>query len=277
LINTDTINNITLDLPRSFGEYILRNPDMLFHSNSKPDFRSYFKGIYIRMYSSPDPLLLTVSLTPPGTFDAYKNYFTIFLHDDQGNKKEYQLILDAVNQNASYSRFIHDFSTAEPDKMIKHINDFYVDTLSYFQHLFGVYTRVVFPGLQAMRSNPEYKNIAINKARITIPVKYDGDRYKASTVPSQLIMRYRTTTGDYYLIPDFSIDSYSSFYDGKIDTVANEYKFNIAKFVQQYLKDETGTILPEIDIFQSSEAKNVILKTNKAKKPVRFDFTYTKF
>jgi hypothetical protein len=276
-LRTDTINNIKLDLPISFGQYILRDPEMLFHSNTKPDFRSYFKGIYIRMYSSADPLLISISLTSPTTFEAYKNYITIYMHDDAGTSSEYHLFLDAINKNAAYNRFIFDHNTAEPDKKIKHINDNFSDTLSYIQYLSGVYTKIIFPGLAAMRANAEYKNIAINKARVTVPVQYDGAIYKASTAPAQLIMRYRTSSGGKYIVPDYSIDSYSSFYDGKIDTIANEYKFNVAKFLQSYFDDKKGEILPELDILQLSDTKNVILKTEKAKKPVRFDFTYTKF
>ena len=37
--------------------------------------------------------------------------------------KEYYFILDATNVNARYNRFLHDFSTADSDKRIKHVND----------------------------------------------------------------------------------------------------------------------------------------------------------
>ena len=67
------------------------------------------------------------------------------------------------------------------------------------------------------------------------------------------------------------------FFDGTLDSVANVYNFNIPAFVQSYLKDETGELKPEVEIFQDSGILNVVFGANKNKTPVKFEFTYTKF
>ena len=54
--------------------------------------------------------------------------------------------------------------------MIKHINDGYRDTLSYLQSLNGVYTKIILPGLEKMKNDPSFGKIAVNKARLTVPV-----------------------------------------------------------------------------------------------------------
>jgi hypothetical protein len=82
-------------------------------------------------------------------------------------------------------------------------------------------------------------------------------------------------------VPDFSlassVDLAHSFFDGKLDSVAKVYNFNIPSFVQSYLEDATNNVEPELDIYQVSGTKNVILEANKSKTPVKFEFTYTKF
>ena len=95
--------------------------------------------------------------------------------------KNIPFILDAMNKNASFNRFSHDFSSASPGKKIQHINDGYRDTLSYLQYLNGVYTKISLPGSRKPeKSILLLKNIAVNKARLLVPVYFDGDLYKAS-------------------------------------------------------------------------------------------------
>jgi hypothetical protein len=47
---------------------------------------------------------------------------------------------------------------------------------------------------------------------------------------------------------------HSNFFDGKLDSVANVYNFNIPSFVQSYLNDATGNVKPEVEIL--SEFRN---------------------
>jgi hypothetical protein len=287
VLKPDTINEIELTLPNEFGEYITRDtsqlfysPNMVHFSYAKPDFRSYFKGLYFRMYSSSDPTLVSLYLEPSSSSNTdhseSQNYFVIFMHDNSFTQKVLYLILDANNRNAAYIRFSHDFSTANPDKRIQHINDGYKDTLSYLQYLNGVYTKIVLPGLESLKKDPFYKKIAINKARLTVPIHFDGDLYIPSTAPTQLFLRYKSIAGYKDIVRDYTISS--SFFGGKIDTTAYVYTFNIPAFVKDYLEDATNTIKPEIEIFQGTTGTtNLILKANNNKSPVKFDFSYTKF
>jgi hypothetical protein len=218
-----------------------------------------------------------LSLAQPATLGAYYNYFVLFMSDLSGGTKEFIFVLDATNKNAAYNRFRHNFNTADPDKKIQHINDGYKDTLSYLQYLNGVYTKVLLPGLATLKSDPAMKNIAVNKAKLTIPVQLDGSLYKASTIPPSLILRYRSKSGVKYVVPDYNVDEFHAFFNGGLDTVANVYNFNIPAFVQGYLEDATGQVEPELEVFQGAGTKNVILKANNSKTPVKFQFTYTKF
>jgi hypothetical protein len=129
-----------------------------------------------------------------------------------------------------------------------------------------------------VREIPDMKNISVNKARLIIPVYYDGLIYKPSTIPSIVYLRYVTSTGSKYIIPDYSISS--AFYDGSPDTTAtiNVYNLNIPAFLQDYFEDTSDKIKPELEIFlTSSSSNNVILKANNSHTPVKLEFTYTKF
>jgi hypothetical protein len=275
-LNADTINDITLNLPASMGQYIIRDPSMLFHSNIKPDFRSYFKGIYFQMSSGADPLLISLSVAPPASMGYYNNTMVLYMHDTStGAVKNFFLVLDAMNQNAAYNKLGHDFSTAEQGKKIQHINDGYRDTLSYIQSLNGVFTKITLPGLEAIKKNPSYDKIAVNKARLTVPIHLDDDMYTLLTAPEQLLLRFKTASGVRYLVPDYSVSP--DFFDGTLNTKEKVYNFNLAAFVQAYLDDTTGEILPELEMYQNSGTKNVILKANDSKSPVKFAFTYTRF
>jgi hypothetical protein len=278
VFKADTINDIVINLPVEFGYYLTRDTAKLFYSNTKPDFRSFFRGLYFRMTSSPDPMLVSLSIDPPDQPDDYYNLFVLYMHNEVDVQKECYFILDANNRNASFNRFSHDFNTASPGKKIQHINDVYRDTLSYLQYLNGVYTKITLPGLETLKNDPAFNNIAINKARLTVPVYFDGDLYKASTVPLNLRLRYKTKSGYKYDVPDYSIEAtYRTFFDGNIDSTANVYNFNIPAFVQAYLEDATDNVKPELEIFQGTGTRNVILKANNSKTPVKFEFTYTKF
>jgi hypothetical protein len=285
VLRTDTINDIVLSLPGNgmeLGNYIIRDTLKLFYSNSVADFRSYFKGLYFEMKPSSSPLMVSLSLVY--NLSTIYNFFVMYGHDNNGLAKQYSFNLDAVSNNASYNRFSHDYSTATlGDKMV-HRNTMYRDTLSYLQSLNGVYTRLSFPGLEKLKNDPSFGNVAVNRARLSVPLKFTktNTSYYKNSVPLSLRLRYRVKNGSRYDVPDYSMAASTSdpthhFFDGTLDTVANVYNFNIPSFVQAYLKDATGNLKPEVEIFQNSGILNVVFGANKSKTPVKFDFTYTKF
>jgi len=276
-LRTDTtVNEIQVNVPVEFGNYLTRDVSKLFHDNSRPDFRSFFKGLNISLVSLGDPLFLTVSFAPPTTLGANSNFFTLFMHDDAGVVSVYYFILDAVSKNARFNRYIHNFNAASPDKKILHLNDGKKDTLSYLQGLNGVYTRIFLPGLEKIKKDPSMSKIAVNKARLIVPIYNDRGAIKGSSMPYQLFIRFTDSKGVKYMVPDYSPND--SFFDGIIDTTALVCKFNLASYVQGYLEDTKDEIKPELEIFvPTSDTKNVIIKANNSANKVKFEFTYTKF
>ena len=278
VLKADTINYLKLDIDTAFGSYLLRNPDMLFHRSDTADFRTYFRGLHFQLISPDDPLFLSLSVAAPSS--SYQNYFEVYGHDIYSNSKVMTFLLDALTTNASFNLYRHDHTTAEAGKKIEHINDLlYLDTMSYAQSFNGLYTKLVLTKLDSIKSAPEMQRISVNKARLKIPVVYDNDIYRRSTIPSTLYLRYRTTTGARYYVPETG----TAFYNGTADTTAtlntdDVYNLNIATFIQGYLDDKTNTILPELELFLLPTARsNLIIRANGSYKPIKFEFVYTRF
>jgi Domain of unknown function (DUF4270) len=285
-LRKDTINDIVLDLPGKgldFGNYLVRDTTKWFYNNVMPDFRAYFKGLYFEMDpNSQDPLMLTFSLI----FDqsAYYNYFSLYGHTDSGAFKSYSLILDSKNLNAAFNVYKHDYTTATSGDKMVHRNTTYKDTLSYLQALNGVYTKVELPGLEKIKNDPSFGKVAVNRARLVVPVYFNktASNHISTSLPLQLVLRYTAKSGIKYAVNDYllsstTLDLSHSFFDGKLDTVAQVYNFNIPAFVQAYLDDQTDNTKPILEIYQGPGLRNAILDANKSKKPVKFEFTYTKF
>lgn len=276
-LKPDSANYIKLDIPTEFGEYITRDTSMLFHHSTKPDFRSYFRGLLFEITSPEEPVFVSLSVDPPGKYETYQNYFIMFMHDAEGHNKQYYFILDAFSRNAAFNLFSHDHTAADPDKRIMHINDGYADTLSYVQIMNGLNTRLMIPGLSDIKNDPEMKNISINKARLIIPVHYDRKIYKPSTIPSRIFLNYITKSGRKRTVPDYSPMN-PGFYDGTPDTTNNVYNINISTWLQNYLKDTSDSLTTDFELYLlPTSSNNVILKANNSRTPVRFEITYTRF
>jgi hypothetical protein len=279
-LDPDTINNIVLDIPVEFGSHLFRADTMLYYNSSVPvkqDFTDFFKGLYFQLFCPEDPVMMSLSLSPPSSYSSYSNYFVVYGRDEVDEPITFFFILDAVNKNANYNRYIHQFSEADPDKEITHYNDGYYDTLSYLQNMNGLFTRIDLPGLKAIKDNPAMDDIAINKARLKLPYVLDGDLFSNTSIPSQIYARYLTSTGHKFLIPDY-LEVSSSFYDGGPDTLAGVYDINLATLIQRYLDDKADTILPKIEIFLTPlSSSNLILKANDSHFQPKFELTYTKF
>ncbi|MCU0461950.1 MAG: DUF4270 domain-containing protein [Bacteroidales bacterium] len=277
-LRADTVNNLEIDVNTAFGSYLMRDQSMLFHSSDTDDFRTFFRGLHFQLISPGNPIFMALSVASPST--AYHNYFDVYGHNSIGSSVTMSFLLDAVTTNAAFNLYKHDYSTAEAGKKIEHINDIsYIDTLSYAQTFNGLRTKLLLTTLDSIKNAPEMKGISVNKARLKLPVFYDNDLYRRSTLPATLYLQYPTTTGRKYYVPETG----TYFYGGYADTTAtlqvdDVYNLNIASFIQSYLDDTADTILPELELFILPAAgHSVILKANNSFKPINFELIYTKF
>ena len=286
----DTINNIEITLPPSFGkELIFRDTSMLFYATdpTEEDFRDHFKGIYITIpsASASDQFLLGFDFNYGADQDAYdyRNYIVIYLHDSNNKSytDQFRFLLDPKHENAHFTKIEHDFSSALPKYSIENvIKGQVIDTLSYVQGLYGAYTKISIPGLETIKNDPNRVRSAVNKARLIIPAYLDGVTYIDTTVTQSLLMRYVNASGEREIVPDYYVgsESYGNYFSGVYDAEKREYQFNLSYFVQDYLNDTQNELKPELEIFiPANNVSNAILKANDSKTPPKFELTLTKY
>ena len=246
-------------LAKWVGEYLFRDTSKFYPPTDF--YKDFFKGLYVGIRSVADPILITMNTADNPVM------LTVSYHDTGNVARTYSFL--ATDRAVNFNRFLHDHSAADPDKQIVHINDMFRDTAVYFQIYDGVYPRLDLPSLESFRNIPR---LAVNKARLFIPVHLDGENYVEKNLPSQIYLRYRNRAGKLVALPDLVHDL--SFMDGTYYTKDDNYVFNITSFVQQYIDGEIED--PSLEMYYpSSVDKNVIFQVNGNNPTIRFEFAYT--
>lgn len=271
-LTKDSARVFEIDLPVSFGSYLLRDTTKLNQEGGANDFRSFFRGIYFTVAPTLSPGKGSVPDVPQMmTLSFSVSYLTIrvYYHLATALNLTYDFI---INSNSiRYNRYLHDFSAAEAGREIAHINDGIEDTASYLQGFYGAYTRLKIPQLETLKS---IMPLSVNKTKITLSAYLDNNIYKTSTIPPNIYMSYFTEDGTRNIVPDYLLSS--SFFDGSLNTTTKKYTFNLSSFVQEYLNGNIPE--PELDLYlMEGEYRNVILKGKNSTSPVKFEFVFTRF
>ncbi|MEA1885798.1 MAG: DUF4270 family protein [Bacteroidota bacterium] len=265
---TDTV--LTMDLPLSFGEYLLRDTSILYLRSDTVDWRDFFYGLYFEYPQTDNYHMLQLNMVKSSESTSSYAGATIVIYYTNGMGYERTYAFTINPRCMLYNRYLHDFEAAEPDKKIKYINEPIRDTLAYVQSMEGVYSKLSIPGLEFLRLVPY--DVAINKARLYLPVYISGPDYTEEMVPGNIYMRY-DSAGVKRVLSDYFIDP--SFLDGTYNKVNDLYKVNISNFVQNYIEGRVNEPVIEIYLPELS-TKNLILKANReSEDAVRFELTYT--
>jgi hypothetical protein len=267
-VGTDTV--LYLDLPMSFGEYLLRDTSILYLRSDTVDWRDFFYGLYFEYPQVSDYHMLNLNLVSSSSSSSSYASAAIIVYYTNASGYDETYTFTINPRCLLYNRFLHDFKLADPDKRIQYINEPIKDTLAYVQSMEGVYSQLVIPGLEYLRSLPY--DISVNKARIYLPAYINDTDYTEDMVPGNIYVRY-DSAGVKRVLTDYLIDS--EFLDGSFNSVTNLYKVNISNFVQNYF--EGKIVDPVIEIFLPElSTKNLIIKANReTEDAVRFELTYT--
>jgi hypothetical protein len=257
VLKADSSYSVKLDL--SVGNYLLRDTTMFM---PPADFyQDFFRGLYFGIKNEGNPVMISMN-----TIDE-RFGIIVYYHDE--DNVAYSYFFWATERAVNYNRYIHDFTTADPDKMIRHINDFVLDTAVFQQTYNGVFTRLDLPSLADFRG---IEHLAVNKARLYVPVHLDGDKYLEKNLPSRIYLRYRDSDNKVFAVPDLVHDI--TFLDGTYYSDKDCYIFNITTFVQKYLEGDIE--FPSVEMFYpSSVTQNAIFKANGNTPTIKFDFAYT--
>lgn len=271
VITKDTVQTLGMRIDKSIGTRLLNDPTKLSQDRDGNPFKSYFNGLYITTGDSI-PLLLALSFTQPNFI------ITVYYQDSQTVPHYFDFYINA--SSVRYNRYSYRYNKAtSPDSVkLNRIRAGAKDSLVYLQAFNGVHPQIKMAGLKGIKSMlwDSVRNIpkgSINKARLTFSVFLDDNTFTPITVPPQILMKF-SIRDSVYVVPDYQVSS--NFFDGKFNSTNITYSFNLASFVQEYIKGKIPD--PVVEMFLSeTEFRNVILKANSSHSPVKFEFTYTKF
>jgi hypothetical protein len=274
VISKDTSNFFTINLPLSFGVRLMDDTSKLSQDKDGNPFKSYFKGLYITMVDSPSPLLLAMSFSTSPSVAV-----SVYYHDSNFVSSGFDFVINT--NSVRYNRYVHDYLTAtSPSRvLLQHINNKTKDSMIYLQAFNGVYPQIRFQGIGPIKNLlwDSVKNVArgsVNKARLTFSAFLDENTYTSTTLPPQILMKYIKSDTAQYIVPDYQVSP--NFFDGIFNSTTRTYSFNLASFLQEYIKGKISD--PVVDMYYpEGEYRNVILKANNSRSPVKIEFTYTKF
>lgn len=203
-------------------------------------FQTYMKGLYITTQNS-------VLNTGDGNIFNFLcaddlSKLTIYYHNDGGDSLTFDYALGSV---ARFSHLTHDYTpTSINSNLAAQLgttppaqND-----VVFVQPMAGLKTKIEMPYLKNLLNQGK---IAINKAELVLKIDtnpiYELDTF---AVPDRLVLLGINDDGTMYALPD--ANEGDSYLGGGYNATTKEYKFNIARYVQQVMlgqKNNNGLYL----------------------------------
>ena len=262
-------------LDNSFGQLLLNNQTT---GNLATDaaFRSFFNGIYITTENT------TGLLADEGNilhFRMGESKITLYYHNSNATNNDtlsYDFSLGSV---ARFNHFTHDYSTFGIDTSLNNqINTATPPNQNgtvFVQGMAGVRTKITFPYLMNWVSGGL---IGVNKAELIISVDTSIATYNIDTfaAPTAFVLFGINDNGTTYVIPDAFEGA--TYYGGTLNSTTVQYKFNIARYIQQVLDGKRSN--NGLYLLASNGAVNanrvVVAGASSATRPMKLNITYTK-
>lgn len=196
-------------------------------------FQTYMKGLYITTQNS--------SLNP-GEGNIFNflcaddlSKLTIYYHNASTDSLTFDYALGSV---ARFSRCTHDYSPSNINlKLSEQLgttppaqND-----VVFVQPMGGLKTKIEMPYLMNLLNQGK---IGINKAELVLKVNNTDLSYQLDTfaAPARLVLLGINDDGTTYVLPD--ANEGDSYLGGTYDATNKEYKFNIARYIQQVMSGQ---------------------------------------
>lgn len=261
-------------LDNSFGQLLLNN-QTTGNLISNVAFQSFFQGLYITTEN-------TSTLGPEEGnivhFRMGESKITLYYHNSNATNNDtlsYDFSLGSV---ARFNNFKHAYTSgngAITDLVDQITLGTQQNATVYLQGLAGAKTKITFPYLMNWVSNGL---IGVNKAELIINVDTSLASYNIDTfaVPTALVLFGINDDGTTYAIPDAFEGS--TYFGGSYNSGTVQYKFNIARYIQQVLDGDRNN--NGLYILASNGAafgnRAVIAGATSTTRPMKLNITYTK-
>ncbi len=214
------IPHLRLKLDQTWGTEFLTSGDANFTDNNV--FVNYFKGLTVRAAD-----VTSVDQGCIMTFNLNASMSKMTFYYKNGTDTTRKTANFEVNSNCPrFNHYEHDYTLAGFGNTfpVPGGNQLYIQAMS------GVKARIKFPFIRNLNA---LGSVSINKAELVLAVE-DNSLYKNHT---NLLVFGVDADGKEALIPDL-LES-SSYYGGSFSTTDNNYKFNLARYIQRLVSNNT--------------------------------------
>ncbi len=260
---------LRVPLDNAFGQLLLNNQGTG-NIATNTDFQNFFKGVYITTEN-------TSTLPGEGNILHFKfgeSKVTLYYHNSTTDSLKYDFNLGSV---ARFNHFEHDYAGASADLT----NQFSTPSQTqnntvYVQSMAGAKTKIEFPHLMNWLKNGM---IGVNKAELVISVDTTVSTYMIDTfaAPAALILFGINDDGTTYAIPDAFEGA--TYFGGTLNSGAVQYRFNIARYIQQvldgdrnnnglYILASNGAVYGNRAVISGGQSTSA--------RPMKLNITYTK-
>ena len=260
---------LRVPLDNAFGQLLLNNQGTG-NIATNTDFQNFFKGVYITTEN-------TSTLPGEGNILHFKfgeSKVTLYYHNSTTDSLKYDFNLGSV---ARFNHFEHDYAGASSDLT----NQFSTPSQTqnntvYVQSMAGAKTKIEFPHLMNWLKNGM---IGVNKAELVISVDTTVSTYMIDTfaAPAALILFGINDDGTTYAIPDAFEGA--TYFGGTLNSGAVQYRFNIARYIQQvldgdrnnnglYILASNGAVYGNRAVISGGQSTSA--------RPMKLNITYTK-
>ena len=221
------VPQLRINFSAAFGQHFLDLQNAASLANNTA-FLQFFKGFYVSV-ENPAQTMGQGAILSFNMLSATSK-FTIY-YKINNVSEHFDFVID--NTCARANLFKHDYSSSTA------INNQLADptlgqTVSYIQPMAGIKTKLEMPFLKKW-STSDSSLVVINKAEIVI--KVDESTTSLFKPSNKLILVALDADGNNVFLPDqFEGDDY---FGGVYNATTKEYKFNIARYVQQVINKQT--------------------------------------
>lgn len=213
--------HLRIKLDDLFAQNVILSQSGQLPLSTDAEWIKYFKGIQLSTN--------TASANQQGgimyfDYSSSLTRLTVYYHNDADDSLSYQFV---INDNSSrVNHYSHDFTGSVAGMTL---NDSIAGLQNlYLQSLSGTKVKIQLPFLFNLKNIP---NLSINKAELIIPAQnVSGNVYKA---PVRLLVNAIDSSGNAEFIQD--IFESLTYYNGSLNETSAEYRFNIARHIQQLL------------------------------------------
>jgi hypothetical protein len=232
-----------IPLDNSFGQIILNNQGTGMLSDNTIFQDQFLKGLYITANTTTH----SRGYGNIARFRMEESKIIVYFHNSTETGRSFEMSLGSV---ARFMHFDQDYTSINVDLAAQLNNSPGARRdVSFVQGMAGSKVKIEMPYLMSLLDSGA---IAINKAELVIPVA-NGQAGNAGNVkaaatsltdiyqnnyfspPAKLIVAGIDASGNGYDLPDATQGLNSTYYNGNYNSVKKEYRFNIARYVQQVL------------------------------------------